>query len=71
MDDGSKHVYRLKHTCTPTGVGRKYLTTITDVLLLNHAVSLDVARGTQTNTQGMWPCKLLIDSLPLQGRSDT
>ena len=29
--------------------------------------SLDVARdGTQCNTQGVWPCKLLIDSLPLQ-----
>jgi len=37
------------------------------VNLLNYAVSLDEARdGTQTNTQGVWPCILPIDSLPLQ-----
>jgi len=36
-------------------------------MMLNSAVGLDVARdGTQCNTQGVWPCKLLIDSLPLQ-----
>ena len=36
----------------PTGA-RKYLTTITDVLILNYAVSIDEARdGTQKNTQG-------------------
>jgi len=35
--------------------------------ILNHAVDLDVARDcTQCNTQGVWPCKLPIDSLPLQ-----
>ena len=46
---------------------RKYLTTVTDVCLLNYAVSLDEARdGTQKNTQGVWPCKLPIDSLSLQ-----
>ena len=53
-----------KITCMPTGAARKYLTTITDVFLL---VSLDEARdGTQKNTQGVWPCKLPIDNLPLQ-----
>ena len=67
LEDGSKQVCRLKQTCTPTGAARKYLTTVTDVCLLNYAVSLDEARdGTQKNTQGMWPCKLPIDSLPLQ-----
>ena len=67
LENGSKHVCRLKQTCTPTGEARKYLTTITDVFLPNYAVSLDEARdGTQKNTQGVWPCKLPIDSLPLQ-----
>jgi len=34
---------------------------------LNYAVVLDVARDwTQCNTQGVWPCKLPIDSLSLQ-----
>jgi len=67
LEDGSKQVCRLKQTCTPTGAARKYLTTVTDVCLLNYAVSLDEARdGTQKNTQGVWPCKLPIDSLPLQ-----
>jgi len=43
------------------------MTTVTDVMILNYVVGLDVARhGTQCNTQGMWPCKLPIDSLPLQ-----
>jgi len=51
----------------PTGADRKWVTTVTDVMMLNYAVGLDVARdGTQCNTQGVWPCKLLIDSLPLQ-----
>jgi len=64
---GSKQVCRLKQTCTPTAAARKYLTTITDVFLLNYAVSLDEAHdGIQKNTQGVWPCKLPIDSLPLQ-----
>ena len=56
QDDGSRIVCRLKQTCTPTGVHRKWVTTVTDVMMLNHAVSLDVARdGTQCNTQGVWP----------------
>jgi len=64
LEDGSKQVCRLKQTCTPTWAACKYLTTITDVFLL---VSLDEARdGTQKNTQGVWPCKLPIDNLPLQ-----
>jgi len=51
----------------PTGAARKYLTTFTDVFLLNYAVSLDEARDwNQINTQGMWPYILPIDSLPVQ-----
>jgi len=34
----------LKQTCTPKGAARKYLTTVTDVMILNYAISLDVAR---------------------------
>jgi hypothetical protein len=58
----------LKQTCTPKGAARKYLTTVTNVMILtrNYAVGLEVARGTQSNTQGVWPCKLPIDSLPPQ-----
>jgi len=67
QDDGSRIVCRLKQTCTPTGADRKWVTTVTDVMILNYAVGLDVARdGTQCNTQGVWPCKLPIDSLPPQ-----
>jgi len=67
LADGSKQVCRLKQTCTLTGAARKYITTITDVFLLNYAVGLDVARvETEMNTQGGWPCKLPLDSLSLQ-----
>jgi len=67
LEDGSKQVCRLKQKCMPTGAARKYLTTITDVFLLNYAVSLDEERdGTQKDTQGVWPCEIPIDSLPLQ-----
>jgi len=65
LDDGSKGVCRLKQTCTPTGAARKWVTTITDVHILNYAVSLDTCRIT-TNTQGVWKCKLPLTSLPLQ-----
>ena len=53
---------------TPKGAARKYLTTVTDVMILtrNYAVRLEVARGNQSNTQGVWPCKVPIDSLPPQ-----
>jgi len=44
-DDGSRKVCRLKQTCTPTGADRKWVTTVTDVMILNHAVGLDVARN--------------------------
>jgi len=37
-------VCHLKPTCTPKGAARKYLTTVTDVMILNYAVGLDVAR---------------------------
>jgi len=67
QDDGSRIVCRLKQTCTPTGADRKWVTTVTDVMMLNSAIGLDVAGdGTQCNTQGVWPCKLPIDSPPLQ-----
>ena len=66
QDDGLKRVCRLKQACTPKGAARKYLTPVTDVMILNYAVGLDVARGTQSNTQGVWPCKLPVNSLPLQ-----
>jgi len=60
-------VSRLKQTCTTTGASRKWVMTVTNVMILNYAVGLDVARdGTQCNTQDVWPCKLPIDSLPLQ-----
>jgi len=50
----------------PTGAPPKWVTTVTDVMMLNYAVGQDVARdGTQCNTQGVWPCKLPIDSLPV------
>jgi len=45
QEDGSKQVCRLKQTCTPKGAGRKYLTTVTDVMFLNHADGLDVAHN--------------------------
>jgi len=67
QDDGSRIVSCLKQTCTPTGAARKWVTTVTDVMILNYAAGLDVALdGTQYNTQGVRPCKLPIDSLPLQ-----
>jgi len=37
QDDGSRIVSRLKQTCT-TGVARKWVTTVTDVMILNYAV---------------------------------
>jgi len=44
---------------------QKYLTTVICVMILNYAVGLDVAGDvTQSNTQGVWPCILPIDSLP-------
>ena len=43
---------RLKQTNTPKGAAQKCLTTFTDVMILNYTVGLDVARETQSNTQG-------------------
>ena len=34
---------RLKQTRTPTGADRKWVTTVTDVMILQYAGSLDVA----------------------------
>ena len=66
QDDGWRKVCRLKQTCTPIGADQKWVNTVTDVMILNCAVGLDVAfDGTQSNTQGVWPCKVPIDSLPL------
>jgi len=67
QDDGSRIVSCLKQTCMSTRAARKWVMTVTNVMILNYAVDLDVSRdGMQCNTQGVWPCKLLIDSLPLQ-----
>ena len=67
QDDGSRIESRLKQTVTPTGAARKWVTNVNDVMILNYAVGLDVARdGTQCNTQGVWPCKSPIESLPLK-----
>jgi len=65
LHDGLKGVCRLKQTCTSIGAARKYVTTITDVHILNYAVSLETCCFT-TNKQGVWKCKLLLSSLPLQ-----
>jgi len=61
-------VFCLKQTCTPRGSALNYLTTVTDVMILtqNYAIGLEVSRGTQSNIQGVWPCKLPIDCLPPQ-----
>jgi len=60
-DDVSREVCPLKQTCTPTGEDRKWMTTVTDVMILNYAVELCVAcDGTQSNTQSVWPDKLPI-----------
>jgi len=45
QDDGSRIVSRLKQTCTPTGAARKWVMTVTNVMILNYAVGLDVARN--------------------------
>ena len=67
QDDGSRIVCRLNQTGRPIGADRKWVTTVNDVMILNYALGLDVARdGTRCNTQGVWPCKLPIDSLLLQ-----
>jgi len=44
LADGSKKVYGLEQTCTPTGATRKYITTITGVLLLNYYATQSVLR---------------------------
>jgi len=46
LADGLQGVRRLKQTCTPLGAARKYATTITDVYILNYAVSLATCRIT-------------------------
>ena len=63
--------YHAAHTprlgMSPDFNTQKWVTTVTDVMMLNYAGGLDLARdGTQCNTQGVWPCKLPIDSLSLQ-----
>ena len=35
QEDGSRKVCRLKQTCTPRGADRKWVTTVTDVIILN------------------------------------
>jgi len=66
LEDGSKlwQLCCLKQTCLPTGAARKYLTTRLSLMCFSWITQ--EARGTQRNTQGVWPCKLPTDSLPLQ-----
>jgi len=52
---------RLKQTCIPKGAARKYLTTVTDVMILNYAVGLDVARPNPIpRTCGLVNCLLTV-----------
>jgi len=44
QDDGWRKVCRLKQTFTTIGADRKWVTTVSDVMILNHVVGLDVAR---------------------------
>ena len=44
QNNRSKQVCRLKQPCTFKGSARKYLTTVTDLMILNYAVGLYVAR---------------------------
>jgi len=55
----------LTQTCSPKGAKRPYITTVSDVVLLNYLVGLskDTHYG---NTQGVWVCHLPRDCLPLQ-----
>ena len=55
----------LTQTCSPKGAKRPYITTVSDVVLLNYPVGLskDTHYG---NTQGVWVCHLPRDCLPLQ-----
>jgi len=46
-----------KQTCTPKGAARNNLTTVTDVMILNYAVSLDVARAGPNSLP--WACGLV------------
>jgi len=55
--------YHAAHTprlgMSPDFNTQKWVTTVTDVMMLNYAGGLDLARdGTQCNTQGVWPCNL-------------
>jgi len=61
-------VCRLKQTCTSKGAARKHLTIVTDVMISNYAVGLDVAHEPWDPNQYLERVafKLPIDSLPLQ-----
>jgi len=72
QNDGYKQVCRLEQTCISKGAAQKYLITVTDVMILNHAVVVSTwlvtspwDPGAQWNIQGVGPCKLPIDSLSL------
>lgn len=63
--DSRTEVCSLKQTCTSKGARRKFITTISDVFILDRPVGLDEARtNTQTNTQGVWPCWIPVHSFP-------
>jgi len=62
QDDGSRIVRRLKQTCTPTRAARKWVTTVTDVMILN-AVGLDVLvmeRNAILRACGLVNCRLTV-----------
>jgi len=61
--NGSRIVCRLKQTCTPTGAARKWVTTVTDVMILNHAVGrtwLVMGRNAIHRACGLVNCRLAV-----------
>ena len=73
LEDGLKQVNCLKQVRLPTGEARKYLTSGLSLMCfswITQSVStrtrLVYCYGTHNNTQGVWSCKLPLDSLPLQ-----
>ena len=59
QDDGSRIVSRLKQTCTPTGAANKWVTTVTDVMILNYELVwtwLEMERNTIHKACGLVNC---------------
>ena len=62
-DDGSRIVSRLKQTCTPTGAANKWVTTVTDVMILNYELVwtwLEMERNTILRACGLVNCRLTV-----------